>query len=222
MAPRTLGLDPTLHAWMLDNGVRETPALQALRAETAQLEQGRWQMSPEQGQFMAVLAMIAETRRYLELGTFTGYGTLWMAGAIPDEGEIITCERYPEFAGIAKKHWRAAGVADRIALHMTDAIDLLDQLLAERGEGSFDMVFIDADKRPYPEYYARSIRLVRPGGLVLLDNAFRGGGVADPEDTSKATEAIRRVAATLHGDQRVDVSLVPIADGLFIARKRAA
>ena len=191
-----------------------------LRAETAALpEVGHWATPPEEGQIVALIAMIAGARTILELGTFTGYGTLWLATALP-EARIVTCERHEEFAAIARRHWRAAGVAERIDLEMTDAIDLLDRLLSERGEGSFDLVFIDADKRPYPDYYARAVRLVRPGGLILLDNAFRGGGVSDPADTSKATAAIRAVTRTIHGDSRVDMATLPVGDGLILARRR--
>lgn len=221
MSDSTLGLPAAVADWMRQSALRQSDQLSALHAETMALPDGigNWAMAPEQGQFMAFLARLIGARTYVELGTFTGYGTLWVAHAVPG-AEIITCERSEEFATIARRHWRAAGVADTIDLRMTDAIDLLDGLLAERGENAVDMVFIDADKKPYPDYYQRAVRLIRPGGLVLLDNAFRDGGVADPGDTSKATQAIRDVTLTIRDDPRVDMSLVPIADGLLMARKR--
>jgi len=220
MSEKTHFLPDALQAHIWAKGVREPEALTALRAETATLREAHWQMPPEEAQFMALLGSIAGVKRYLELGTFTGYGTLWMALALGADAEIMTCERHEPFAAIARKHWAAAGVADRITLHMRPAIDVLDELLATRGENALDMVFIDADKRPYPDYYARAVPLVKPGGLVVLDNAFRRGGVADPEDTTKATAAIRQVTDTVHADERVDIAMVPIADGIIIARKR--
>ncbi|MCB1492156.1 MAG: O-methyltransferase [Rhodobiaceae bacterium] len=220
MAETTLGLTTALADWLGRSAMRESEALKALRAETLALPGvGNWAMAAEEGQFIALLAQIAGVKSYLELGTFTGYGTLWVASALPD-AEIITCEAFGDHLDLARRHWAAAGVADRIDLRLSDATELLDSLIAERGENALDMVFIDADKKPYPAYYARAIRLVRPGGLVLLDNAFRHGAVADPDDRSKATQAIRDVTLTIRDDDRVDMALVPIADGLLIARKR--
>ncbi|MEO1198576.1 MAG: O-methyltransferase [Pseudomonadota bacterium] len=216
----TLGLGEDLHAYLLANSLRESDAAKAARESVADQENARWHMAPEQGQFMALLAQIHGTRSYVEVGCFIGYGALWMAEAMPADSEIFTCEISEEFAEIARQNWRRAGVADRIDLRVTDAMSFLDGLLQERGANSTDMVFIDADKRPYPEYYARALELVRPGGLVLVDNVLWGGSVADPENTKESTEGIRTVTRTLHADERVDISMVPIADGVTIARKR--
>lgn len=220
MSDVTLGLPPALTDWMRSMGVAETPALKALREETMALDGiGNWATAPEQGQLNVLLARMIGARRYVELGTFTGYGTLWIAQSLP-EIRVVTCERHEEFAAIARRHWQKAGVDDRIDLRMQDAVDVLDDLIARDGEGSVDMVFIDADKQPYPEYYQRAVRLVRSGGLVLLDNAFRDGGVVDASDTSRATEAIRTVTRDARDDDRVDMAIVPIADGVIVARKR--
>lgn len=220
MSLTTLGLSATMADYVRTNTLRESEALRALRERTAELENANWSMSPEQGQFMALTAQIAGVKSYLELGCFTGYGALSVASALPSDGRVITCERSEEYAAIAREYWTRAGFADRIEVRMEDALRVLDKLLDEHGEGVMDMVFIDADKKPYPDYYQRAVRLVRPGGLIAVDNAFRGGGVADPADTSKATQAIRDVTITIRDDDRVDMALVPIADGIILARKR--
>ena len=215
------GLSGPLYQYMLANSLREPPLVAELRARSDELEQGRWRTSPEQCQFMALLARIAGVRRYLEVGTFTGYGALWMALSLPADGEVVTCDLVDDFARIGQPFWQRAGMADKIVLKIAPALETLDGLLAEGGADGFDMAFIDADKQNYPAYYERCFELVRPGGLILIDNVFWGGAVVDdtvPERSS--VRAIREVTARVRDDDRVDISLVPIADGLTIARKK--
>ncbi len=213
-------LDDRLYNYILDKGLRESPALKAARQTTDAHENVRWRMAPEQGQFMALLARLHGTRSYVEVGCFIGYGMLWMAEALPDDAELFSCEISEEFAALARENWERAGFGGRVDLRVLPAIDFLDGLLAERGPDSTDMVFIDADKKPYPDYYDRAIRLVRPGGLIIVDNALWGGSVADPDNQEGSTRAIRQVTTTIQNDDRVDMSLVPVSDGMILARKR--
>jgi predicted O-methyltransferase YrrM len=178
------------------------------------------QIAPEQGQFMALLVRLLGARRCLEVGVFTGYSTLAVALALPPEGRVIACDISAEYTAIARRHWDAAGVAGRIELRLGPAADTLDALLAAGGAGSYDFAFIDADKPAYPAYYERCLALLRPGGLIAVDNTLWGGAVADPADQEADTRAIRAFNGRLHGDARVDLSLAPIGDGLSLARKR--
>ena len=181
---------------------------------------GRWQSSPEQAQFIALLVQLLQADRILELGTFTGYGTLAMALALPGDGHVMTCDIDEQYTSIGQQFWQRAGVASRVDLHIEEADKLQLRLLDEGGGGSFDMIFIDADKRLYPEYYENSVELVRPGGLVLADNVLWGGAVADPADQRKSTAAIRRLNERVAADDRVDMTMLPMGDGLTIARKK--
>lgn len=221
MSPRSIGLSEPLYAWLLQNALRESEPLQRLRAETAALEGSSMQISPEQGQFMALLTRLIGARRALELGTFTGYSALAVATAMPDDGRVIACDIDEEMTGVAMRHWEAAGVAHKIDLRIGPALQTLDGLLAEGAAQSFDMAFIDADKENYTAYYERCLALVRPNGLVLLDNMLWNGWVADPGDRKASTEAIRTITRTVRNDVRVDCALVPIGDGVMIARKIA-
>ena len=178
------------------------------------------QIAPEQGQFMALLVELIGARRIIEIGTFTGYSALCMAEAMPVDGRLICCDLSEEWTGIARGFWREAGVAERIDLRLAPALETLDALLAQGGEGQFDMAFIDADKGNYTRYFDRCLTLVRPGGLILFDNTLWDGRVADPDDQDEDTRAIRALNDRLLGDQRVTLSLVPIGDGLTLARKR--
>ncbi len=219
MSTRTIGLSDGLYGYMMDNLVREPAALAALRAETAEHQNSSFQISPEQGQLMALLARITGTRTYLEIGTFTGYSTLAVALVLPPDGQIVACEVEDEPAAIAKKHWQTAGVAERIDLRMGMADETLDTLLNEGRAGSFDMAFIDADKKRYPLYYERCHELVRPGGLILIDNMFWNGRVIDPDDHVRSTDGIRTLTAAMQADPRVETAFVPIGDGLMLAWK---
>ncbi|HEY7690439.1 MAG TPA: class I SAM-dependent methyltransferase, partial [Dongiaceae bacterium] len=201
------------------NSVREPPILAELRAETAKLPMAMMQIGPEQGQFMALLVRLMNAKTIVEVGTFTGYSSLVMALAVP-EARLTCCDISEEFTAVARRYWAKAGVADRIDLKLGPAAKSLEAMLAGGAKGKVDFAFIDADKTNYSRYYDLVLELLRPGGLVAIDNVLWGGDVADPKITNDDTTAIRAVNKKVHGDQRVDVSLVPIGDGLTLARKR--
>lgn len=219
MSNRSIGLSDALYDYLLSVSLREPEILAELRRETMAMSERSMQIAPEQGQFMALLVRLAGARRILEIGTFTGYSALAMALALPAEGRIIACDVSEAWTEIARRYWRRAGVAERIELRLAPALQTLDALIAEGGGGSFDFAFIDADKSRYLDYYERSLSLVRPGGLIAVDNTLWGGSVADPAKTDADTAAIRAFNAALHADPRVELSLVPIGDGLTLARK---
>jgi predicted O-methyltransferase YrrM len=220
MSNRTIPIDERLHGYLLEHSLRESDVKRRLREVTASLEWSGMQIAPEQGQLMALLVELIGARRIIEIGTFTGYSALCMAEAIPADGTLICCDLSEEWTGIARGFWREAGVEERIDLRLAPALETLDALLAQGGEGQFDMAFIDADKANYTRYFERCLTLVRPGGLILFDNTLWGGRVADPDARDEDTQAIRTLNDRLLGDQRVTLSLVPIGDGLTLARKR--
>jgi len=220
MSARSLNLTPELRDYLLSVGVREDPRHVALREETAALSEARMQISPEQGALMAMLVRLTGARRILEVGTFTGYSALAMALALPADGHVTCCDVSEEWTAVARRHWDAAGVGDRITLHLGPALDTLDRLLSAGGSDRYDMAFVDADKENLPNYHERCLQLVRRGGAVLYDNVLWGGSVVDPDDQEPSTQAIRQLNAQIHADERVDVVLVPIGDGLTIARRR--
>lgn len=220
MSKQTIGLDNQLYDYLLSASLREPEILRQLRQETANLPNAMMQIAPEQGQFMALLVQLMGATKTLEVGVFTGYSSLSVALALPPEGKIIACDVSEEYTSVARRYWQAAGVADKIDLRLAPAIDTLDQLLAEGQAGTFDFAFIDADKNNYEGYYERSLQLVRPGGLIAIDNVLWSGRVADPQDRDKSTHSIRNLNKKLHQDERVTLSLVPIADGLTLALKR--
>jgi predicted O-methyltransferase YrrM len=221
MTNRTIALTDSLYQYLIDVSLREPPALLALREETAALPRAGMQIAPEQGQFMALLARLGGARSYLEIGVFTGYSSLAVALAMPDDAQIVACDVSEEWTAIARRHWRAAGVDRRIDLRLAPAVETLDGLLAAGRQGSFDLAFIDADKTAYLDYYERVLALLRPGGLACIDNTLWDGRVADPEVADADTVALRHFNEVLHRDERVDLSLVPIGDGLTLARKRS-
>jgi predicted O-methyltransferase YrrM len=178
------------------------------------------QISPEQGQLMQLLVRLMGARRTLEVGVFTGYSSLAVALALPEDGRILACDLSEEYTAIARRHWQAAGVAHKIELVIGPALATLDARLARGEAGRYDFAFIDADKGNYTGYYERALELVRPGGLIAVDNTLWGGAVADETDHSDDTVALRRFNQQLLGDGRVDLSLVPIGDGLTLARRR--
>lgn len=216
----TLLLDP-LYDYFLANSLREPKILAVLRAETARLPMANMQIAPEQGQFMAFLVEVMGAKRAIEVGTFTGYSALCVALAMPAQGRLIACDINEEWTAIAKRYWAEAGVADKIDLRLAPANKTLDALLlSESRQDSFDFAFIDADKTGYDGYYERILRLLRPGGVVAVDNVFWDGRVADPGQNDPDTQAIRAFNAKLVADERVSLSMVPIGDGLTLARKR--
>jgi predicted O-methyltransferase YrrM len=222
MTRTTLPLTEPLHRYLLANSLREHPALERLRDETARLPGAGMQIAPEQGQLMALLVELIGARRVLEIGCFTGYSALAMALALPPDGRLITLEANPEPVEIGRRAWAAAGVQGRIEVRIGVALDSLDALLAEGLAEAFDLAFIDADKKSYDAYYERALRLVRAGGLILLDNVLWGGAVAEPADRDRQTQALRKLNAKLHRDERISLALLPIGDGLTLARKRPA
>jgi predicted O-methyltransferase YrrM len=205
---------------MLSVSLREPELLLRLREQTARGEAAGMQISPEQGQFMALLVKLTGAKRCLEVGVFTGYSSLVTALALPDDGCIIACDVSETWTAIARRFWREAGVEHKINLHLRPALETLDELIEAGRTGHFDLAFIDADKERYLDYYERCLRLLRCGGLLVLDNTLWSGKVADPEVSDPDTDAIRHLNETLHTDSRVDLSLVPIGDGLTLARKR--
>lgn len=209
-----------LYNYLVGVTVKDHPALAALREETAAMPAGGMQIAAEQGQFMQLLVHLLQARRYLEVGCFTGYSSLVMAMALPADGQITTCDVSREWTDVARRHWQAAGVADKITLKLGPAVDSLRQMLAEGRADSFDIAFIDADKDNYPAYYDLCFELVRPGGLILIDNTLWGGQVADPAVTDADTEGIRAVNRRAFEDDRVDSCLLPLSDGLHICHKR--
>jgi caffeoyl-CoA O-methyltransferase len=206
--------------YIRDVTLREPDILARLRAETDPLPLFGMQISPLQGQFMALLVQAIGARRCLEVGTFTGYSSLVVALALPADGKIVACDVSAEWTSIARRYWAEAGVQQKIDLHLAPALKTLDGLLADGQDGTFDFAFIDADKKNYDGYYERALKLVRPGGLITIDNVLWGGSVVDPRKRDADTAAIKALNRKLHGDTRISLSMLPIGDGLTIACKR--
>ncbi len=221
MSNRTLQVTAEIYDYLLDVSLREPALLKRLREETAEHPSRGMQISPEQGQFMALLVRLMGARRCLEIGVFTGYSSLSVALAIPDDGRIVACDVNEDYTAIARRFWEEAGVAHKIDLRLGPATDTLDDLLAMGQAGGFDFAFIDADKSSYVGYFERCLQLLRPGGLVAIDNTLWAGRLVDEREQDEDCRALREFNRALHGDERVDLSLVPIGDGLSLARKRA-
>lgn len=220
MTNRTFTLSDSLYDYFASVSLREADILRRLRDETATLPRATMQIAPEQGQFLALLVQLTGARRCLEVGVFTGYSALCVAAALPAGGSVVACDVSEEWTAVARRYWEEAGVAERIELKLAPALETLDRLLANGQSGTFDFAFIDADKPNYSNYFERSLRLLRQGGLIAVDNTLWYGRVADPENHDEDTEAIRRFNRSLHADARIDLSLVPIGDGVTLARKR--
>ncbi len=220
MSNASIGLPPDLHDYLVSHGVREPEILRRLREETALLPQHDMQIAPEQGAFMSMLVGLTDARRCIELGTFTGYSSLVVALALPPDGQIVCCDLSEEWTSVARRYWAEAGVADRVDLRLGPALETLDDLIAGGASGTFDFAFIDASKREYPDYHERILRLLRQGGLAVYDNVLWGGGVIDESMTDEDTLGVRRFNDRLLLDERVSVSMIPMADGLTLARKR--
>ena len=219
MRRKSIGLGDELYDHVLSTYLRDDELLKRLREETADLEFGRMQIAPDQGQFMAMLVRMLGARQALEIGVFTGYSSLCVARALGEGGNLIACDVSEEWTAVARRFWAEAGVAERIDLRLAPATETLDRLIAEGRAGAFDFAFIDADKLNYDAYYERCLTLVRPGGLIVVDNVLWGGSIIDPEDVSADTEAIRALNAKIGKDHRVQAVLLSIGDGLTLALK---
>jgi predicted O-methyltransferase YrrM len=220
MSRRSWGIDPKVRKYLLDHSLRESPVAAELRAATAKLPYGGMQISPEQGQLMALLVQAIGGKRAVEIGTFTGYSALWVALALPADGRLVCCDVSAEWTAIARPYWDKAGVAGKIDLRIAPALQTLDALLTAGQAGSYDFAFIDADKTGYDAYYERCLQLLRSGGMIAIDNVLWGGAVADPKKRSADTVALRALSRKIHRDERVAMSMLPIGDGVTLALKR--
>jgi caffeoyl-CoA O-methyltransferase len=219
MSSRTLNLDDTVYQYLLSHSLREHPAQIALREATRTHPHAVMQISPEQGQFMALLIRLIGARRTIEIGVFTGYSALSVALALPDDGKILACDISDEYTRIGKPHWQAAGVAHKIDLQLAPALTTLDARISTGEQGQYDFAFIDADKSGYDAYYERCLTLLRVGGLIAIDNTLWSGKVAVAAQDAD-TAALQALNSKLHRDERVDMSMLPIGDGLTLLRKR--
>ena len=220
MSKGSIGLSDELNAYLIEVGAREPDVLAALREETAVMPQAGMQIAVEQGALLSMLVKLIGARNVLEVGTFTGYSSTAMALALPPDGRIVCCDVSEEFTAVARRTWAAAGIAGRVDLRLAPALETLESLLVSEGRGSFDLAFIDADKTNYRGYVEGALLLVRAGGLIAIDNVLWSGRVIDPADTDEDTQAIRDLNADLANDERVDIAMVPIADGLTLLRVR--
>jgi caffeoyl-CoA O-methyltransferase len=217
---RQLTLDERLYRYLVERSVREPQVLCELREETAKLPMAGMQIGPDQGQFMALLVKLMGAKRCLEIGVFTGYSSLSVALALPPEGQIIACDVSEEWTAIARRYWERAGVAHKIDLRLGPALVTLEGLRSAGGEGNFDFAFIDADKGNYLAYYERCLQLLRRGGLIAIDNTLWSGDVANPDNQESDTASLRRFNEALHRDERIDLAMLPVGDGLTLALKR--
>jgi O-methyltransferase len=217
---KTIGLSDELAAYVVEYGTREPDVLARLREETAALPQHRMQIAPEQGAFLAILVELMGARTCIEVGTFTGYSSTAVALALPEDGRLICCDVSEEWTSIARKYWAEAGVTGKIDLRIAPATDTLDRLLEDGEEDAFDLAFVDADKAGYDGYYERLLRLVRSGGLIVFDNTLWSGKVLDQDSDDADTRALQAPNTKLNGDRRISLCLVPVADGVTLARRR--
>lgn len=220
MSTRTTYLNDTLYEYLLSVSVREHPILKELRAATAPLSTSNMQIAPEQGQFMALLVELMGARKTIEIGVYTGYSALSVALALPDNGQIIACDINEEWTQLAREFWQKAHVDHKVKLYLAPATETLDKLIANGEANTFDFAFIDADKTGYDVYYEKCLVLMRTGGLILFDNVLLDGTVVDSENQTPNTTAMRKLNQKIFLDQRVSISMLPIADGLTLARKR--
>ncbi|HRW09591.1 MAG TPA: class I SAM-dependent methyltransferase [Caldilineaceae bacterium] len=221
MSNSTIQVTEPLYDYLLAVSLREPELLTKLREETATMPGAGMQISPDQGQFLRLLIKMLGAKRTLEVGVFTGYSALSVALVLPDDGQIIACDVSEEYTSIARRYWHAAGIQHKIDLRLGPAVETLADLTAdEANHGTFDFAFIDADKSNYATYYEEAFKLLRRGGMMAIDNVLWGGGVIDTERHDEDTKAIRELNRTVHKDDRVDISLVPIGDGIMLARKR--
>ena len=219
MSSNTIILDQKLREYLLNTSLKESKVLNNLREETSRLDEFQMQISPEQGSFLSFLIGLINAKITLDIGVFTGYSALVVALELPQDGYVTACDTSEEWTDIAQKYWKMAKVEDKINLHIAPAMETLDKLLADGYQEKYDFSFIDADKINYQHYFERSLSLVRKGGLIAIDNVLWGGRVLDKHDTEPATRAIRKFNKKLYQDQRVSISMIPIGDGLTLARK---
>jgi predicted O-methyltransferase YrrM len=220
MSRTTIQIDEALNDYLREISVRETEVMAELRERTASMEAANMQISAEQGALMTLLVELMGVERAIEIGTFTGYSALCIGRALPEDGELVCCDVDEEWTSIARDYWAKEGLDDRIRLELRPALETIEALIDDGHRGDFDFAFVDADKENYVEYYEGCMDLVRPGGLLAFDNVLWSGSVVDPEDDDPSTKAIRRLNDTVADDDRVTPSLVPIGDGLLLARKR--
>lgn len=220
MANKTMGISDELAAYVVKVGTREPDVLARLREETAAIPQHGMQIAAEEGAFLAMLVELTGARWCIEIGTFTGYSSTAVALALPEDGRLVCCDVSEEWTSLARKYWDEAGVADKIDLRVAPAAETLDRLLADGEEAAYDFAFVDADKAGYDGYYERLLRLVRPGGLIALDNTLWGGEVLDEDTEDEDTRAIQELNTKLAGDERITLCLLPVADGVTLARRR--
>ena len=220
MLVKSFLIPDTLKRYVADNWVHEPEILRRLREETAQLKNSGMQIGPDQGVLMGMLAKLIGAKKCLEVGVFTGYSSLSVAMALPDDGTIIACDVSDEFTQMARRYWDEAGVSSKIKLHLAPATETLDDLIAQGHMETFDFAFIDADKPNYRNYYDRVLVLLKPNGLLLIDNVLWSGNVANPEATDAETVALRDLNHTIHYDHRVEACLIPIGDGVTVVRKK--
>lgn len=220
MANKTIGISDELAAYVVKVGTREPDVLARLREETAAIPQHGMQIAPEEGAFLAMLVELTGARRYIEIGTFTGYSSTAVALALPADGQLVCCDVSEEWTSMARRYWAEAGVAAKIDLRIAPAVETLDQLIADGEEATYDFAFVDADKTGYDGYYERLLRLVRPGGLIAFDNTLWGGAVLDEDTEDEDTRALQALNLKLADDERITLCLLPVADGVTLARRR--
>ena len=218
--PRNIQLDDTLYRYILEHSVREPAILRELHDETATMPHAGMQIGADQGQLMGLLAKLVGAKRCIEIGVFTGYSSLAVALALPEDGRIVACDVSEEWTAVARRYWQKAGVASKIDLRLGPATETLDGMLAKGEAGTYDFAFIDADKGNYLAYYERCLKLLRSGGLIAVDNTLWSGEVAKPENQKPDTVSLRAFNDALHRDERVDMAMLTVGDGLTLARKR--
>jgi len=220
MSNRTIAITESIYQYLCDHSLREDPILKDLRDHTYDMEERAMQIAPEQGQFMQMLVKLIGAKNTIEVGVFTGYSSLAIALALPEDGRIVACDVNPQYTNVAEKFWVSAGVREKIDLRIGPAKDTLLELINAGLTGTFDFAFIDADKINYDHYYELCLQLIRPGGLITVDNVLWGGAVSDDTINDVDTNSIRALNDKLHQDERIELSLVPIGDGLTLAMKR--
>ncbi len=220
MSSRNNYIPETVYDYILENTLRDNPRYQALRDETRDLPDAVMQISPDQGQLMALLIKLIGAKAAIEVGTYTGYSSMVVAAALPADGRLVACDIDPKMPAIGRRHWERSGLADKIDLRIGPASETLDAMIAAGEAGSYDFAFIDADKDSYGQYYEQCLELVRQRGLILIDNVLWGGRTADPANNDESTVAIRTLTKQMQADERVDFSLIPVGDGLSLAVKR--